>query len=224
MKILTDEEISAHNEMVAYGGLKGAIGGAAVSTLIFTFGKRKFPAIGKLPTAFRTALKIAPPTFGASVTAELASLNFDKKMYSNDERVAQKHINELKRWKSLSFKDKTIESLSAHKYKIIVGAWAASMYGSWVFVDRDPVMTPTQKIVQARVYAQFLTVGLLLASIGLNVYEEKLDKQNNNKKQSDSIDDTWKDLVADEEKAELARGESTSIKKNEGQKEKQKAD
>ena len=35
-------------------------------------------------------------------------------------------------------------------------------------------MTKTQKIVQARMYAQTLTVLLLLGSIGLSVYEDKL--------------------------------------------------
>lgn len=52
------------------------------------------------------------------------------------------------------------------------------MWGSWVYVNRDPLLTKTQKFVTARMYAQFLTVGLLLASIGLSMYEENLNKKN----------------------------------------------
>lgn len=218
MKIVTDEELSAHNQMVALGGLKGGIAGTVISTLMFTFGKKRYPAIGKLPIAFKTALKIAPPTFGAIVVAELGSLNFDKTMYHGDDLQTQRNLEEMRRWRSLPIQDKIVESLSSHKYKIIVGAWAASMYGSWVFVDRDPIMTKAQKIVQARVYAQFLTVGLLLASIGLNVYEEKKEKEGNNKKQAHRVlEDSWKDIVAQEEEDELKLlNEKKTAKTNNG--------
>ncbi|GMM36199.1 Rcf2 protein [Saccharomycopsis crataegensis] len=215
MKLLNEEEISAHNEALFIGGFKGALGGLAVSTLIFTLGKQRFPAIGRLPIAFKTALKIAPPTFGISVMAELSSQDFDRKMYHDDPRIVERHLQELRRWKSLSWNDKFVESLSNHKYKVIVGAWAASLYGSWALVNRDPIMTQTQKLVQARVYAQFLTVGLLLGSIGLSVHEENLEKSRNIKKQSKDVDDTWKDIVEDEEKAELARGESLRLSADE---------
>lgn len=200
MKILSEEELRAHREVITYGGIKGALLGGAITAMIFTVGKRRYPAIGRLPIAFKTALFIAPPTFGASCVAELAALDFEKSMHHQDPRVAERKLQELRRWHSLSFKEKTIETLSSNKYKIIVGAWAASLWGSWALVDRDPIMTQAQKIVQARVYAQFLTVGLLLGTIGLSVYEEKLEKLSKHKKIVHTADDAWKDIIEDEEK------------------------
>lgn len=212
MKILGAEEKQANWDATVYGGIKGAIGGACLSAFIFTFGKKRYPAIGRLPTAFRTALAIGPPTFGASLVGELASLDFESKLYHDDPRVVQRHMEEARRWQRLLWSERAVESVSNHKYKIIVGAWAASMYGLWVLVDRDPVMTKTQKLVQARVYAQFLTVLLLLSSVGLSMYEENNDKA---KHQANPVDNAWRDIVDDEEKAELARGESTRLSADE---------
>lgn len=215
MKIVTKEELQAHNTHVLYGALKGAAGGAVLSGLIFTVGKRRFPGLGKLPTAFRTALTIAPPTFGASVCGELSSMNFDKQVYGQDPKARERLLSEAKRWNSLTYVAKSVDVLSTHKYKIIVGAWVASMWGCWHLVDRDPIMTKTQKLVQARVYAQFLTVGLLLGTIGLSVYEDKLIAAGNIKRQTSGLDESWKDIVDEEEKAELARGESVYLKREE---------
>lgn len=115
---------------------------------------------------------IIPPTVLASICAEESSTRFEKKMYGGEE--TKDILAEHQRWKQLPFSQKMVESLSNNKYKIIVASWAASMYGSWKLVDRDPYMTKAQKAVQARMYAQTLTVVLLLASIGLSMYEEKL--------------------------------------------------
>lgn len=52
------------------------------------------------------------------------------------------------------------------------------MYGSWRLVDRDPIMTKVQKAVQARMYAQALTVVMLLASVMLSMYGAKRNPEN----------------------------------------------
>lgn len=175
MKILTEEEIDAHHYHTLAGGVKGTIAGLIISGLAFKFLPMRYPKFrpGKLPWSMRTALFITPPTLLASICAEEASTSFDNIMYGSGES-SREAIEEHRRWKNLSITEKVTESLSNNRYKIIVGAWAASMWGSWKFVDRDPIMTKTQKIVQARMYAQTLTVLLLLGSIGLSVYEDKL--------------------------------------------------
>ncbi|KAG7807806.1 hypothetical protein KL921_004101 [Ogataea angusta] len=125
----------------------------------------------KMPWSIKTATAIIPPAFTTAVNAELASTRFDSEMYSS-EFQQRKVLEEHRRWAKLSPTEKVVESLSNNKYKIITGLWAASMVGSWMYVNRDPLLTRTQKFVQARMYAQFITVALLLGSIGLSVYEE----------------------------------------------------
>lgn len=51
-----------------------------------------------------------------------------------------------------------------NRYPLLGAFWVASMAGSWIFVNRQSAMSASQKIVQARVYAQGLTLGALLTS------------------------------------------------------------
>ncbi|SCU78096.1 LANO_0A02080g1_1 [Lachancea nothofagi CBS 11611] len=174
MKILTEEEIEAHHYHTLSGGLKGAVAGLVISGLVFKLAPVKFPKFqpSKLPWSLRTAIFITPPTLLTSICAEEASTGFERMMYGTGSS-SNAAVEEHQRWKQLPWSERFIEGVSSNKYKIIVAAWAASMYGSWKFVDRDPIMTKTQKAVQARMYAQTVTVALLLGSIGLSMYEEK---------------------------------------------------
>lgn len=195
MKLLTEEEIDAHFWATTEGGIKGLAAGLLVTGAIFKLGARRNPKFPKnLPWSIRTALFITPPTVLTTILAEEASNSFDREMYSGDYDSAKK-LEEYKKWSSLPISEKLIQATLNNKYKIIVGAWAASMYGSWVFVDRDPIMTKAQKIVQARMYAQTLTVVLLLGGMGLSMWDEKRHPENYSAKD----DDDWKRILKEEE-------------------------
>lgn len=51
-----------------------------------------------------------------------------------------------------------------NRYPIIFGFWLTSMVGSFALVNRNPYLTGSQKLVQARMYAQGSTLAVLLAS------------------------------------------------------------
>src|SRR5690242_20650538 len=51
-----------------------------------------------------------------------------------------------------------------NRYPIIFGFWVASMAGSFWAVNRKSYLSGSQKLVQARMYAQGLTLAVLLAS------------------------------------------------------------
>ncbi|AMD21460.1 HER181Wp [Eremothecium sinecaudum] len=200
MKILTEEEIKAHHYHTLSGAIKGGVIGLAISGFIFKIVPLKFPKFNpsRMTPSIKTALFISPPTLFASICAEEASNSFDRVMYGTGN--SRELIEEHQRWSKLSLSDKILESSNKHKYKIIVGAWAAAMYGSWRVVDRDPIMTKTQKIVQARMYAQGLTVLLLLGSVGLSMYESKRHPETH------SLDTSrrWENLIEQAEQQEAA--------------------
>lgn len=174
MKLITSEEKNAHWNVIMTGGIKGLMLGTAMSVGIFALAPSKYPRLLKMPWSIKTAIFVTPPAFTASVNAELCSSEFDYDMYSSES--SQKRIlEEHRRWSSLTTTEQAVETLNNNKYPIITGLWAASMWGSWLYVNRDPLLTKTQKFVQARMYAQFLTVGLLLGSMALSMYEEKLE-------------------------------------------------
>ncbi|CAG98060.1 Rcf2 [Kluyveromyces lactis] len=198
MKILTREEIDAHRHYTLMGGVKGAAAGLLISAAMFRFLPHRYPKFNPkaMTWSVKTALFITPPTLLASIVAEESSNSFDKKMYGDSS--SSDILAEHNRWKNLPMSEKLVEGLSNNKYKIIVGAWAASLYGSWKLVDRDLYMTKAQKAVQARMYAQGITVILLLASIGLSMYEEKLHPD----QKKEARDRRWQAALEHAEKEE----------------------
>lgn len=54
-----------------------------------------------------------------------------------------------------------------NRYGIVFGSWVASMGIALGLVGRNPYLTSQQKLVQARVYAQGLTVAVLVASFAV---------------------------------------------------------
>ncbi len=56
-----------------------------------------------------------------------------------------------------------------HRYGIITASWVASMAIALGLVSRNRYLTGPQKLVQARVYAQALTVGVFVATAALEI-------------------------------------------------------
>lgn len=57
-------------------------------------------------------------------------------------------------------------------YPIIIASWAASLGASYYLVNQTKCITKAQKIVQARVYAQGITVAMFLSSVLLSVTDK----------------------------------------------------
>ncbi|KAL6453272.1 RCF2 Respiratory supercomplex factor 2 [Candida maltosa Xu316] len=128
----------------------------------------------------------------AAFFADQGSVEFDRIMHQSEYQEA-KILEEYRNWNKLSLSDKCFTVLNDNKYPIIVSAWAASLYGSWVFVNRDKIMDTAQKAVQARMYAQGITIVLLLGTILLAIKEEEIKK-----KQPKPIPE-WKKIIMEKE-------------------------
>jgi hypothetical protein len=59
-----------------------------------------------------------------------------------------------------------------NRYGIVFGSWIASMGIALGLVQRNKYLTGAQKLVQARVYAQGLTVAVLLASFAFETNDK----------------------------------------------------
>lgn len=177
MKILSDEEKVAHSKTLLVEGAKGTAVGLGVAWGLVTFMKKKYPARwASYNMSIRACMWALPLVALGAYWADEGSLKFDEQRYRSDYFLKMEK-DELERWNKLSTGDKAFTVVNDNKYKIIVGAWAASLYGSWVVVNKDQYMSRAQKIVQARVYAQGITVLLLLCTILLSVHEAELKKK-----------------------------------------------
>jgi hypothetical protein len=62
-----------------------------------------------------------------------------------------------------------------HRYEIVGGSWLGSMAVALGLVSRSPLST-AQKLVQARVYAQGLTVLVLIATAAFEISDSNKDR------------------------------------------------
>jgi hypothetical protein len=157
-------------------------------------------------------------TFVGIIAADSSSRNFEaernasRQWYENrEQRLREESLQ------GLSFMDRSLAWARREKYKIVSATWVASMIGSFVLVGRNPYLSGQQKIVQARVYAQGLTLAVLVASAafeisdqkkGKGILKAKLEEEGKKKasvveepisKEGEGEGDLWKDMVAAEE-------------------------
>lgn len=66
--------------------------------------------------------------------------------------------------------------LSDNRYSIVFGSWVASMGTALGLVGRNPYLTGPQKLVQARVYAQGLTIAVVIISLAFETSDSSKGK------------------------------------------------
>lgn len=179
MKLFNAKEIDDYKSHILMAGLRGGALGGIVSAGTWQFWLRKKTFI---TAGFVRTLTLAAPVLLFGVTnMEVASRDFE--MAKNYSEASEKAALKAEGQQDDSF----IGWCKTNKYKLVAGGWAASMVGSYVIVNRDKYMTKAQKIVQARVYAQGLTVIMLLATVFLSA-----GKQSTRQVTPEQQEDSWK--------------------------------
>lgn len=212
----------------SFGGILGLAGGAAGVMLA----ARRYHTIRNLTLPMKAFLVTSSGTFVGIIAADHASRDFEKQQnaakmwYEN--REERLHAEELR---GLSFTDRAVAFARREKYKIVGATWIASMIGSFVLVGRNPYLSGQQKIVQARVYAQGLTLAVLCASAAFEISDQRrgrglLDAAKKDKKRQleDAAEpapvhagdkdqgDLWKEMVAAEEQRLKSKHQSLQLK------------
>ena len=104
------------------------------------------------------------PTKLAIITADRYSRAFESSRHPEeqykDEAQRQRQALEASKSQFQRLKDWGKEN----RYPIVGASWVASMGIALALVGRSPYLTTSQKIVQARVYAQGLTLAVLIAT------------------------------------------------------------
>ncbi|PHH73705.1 hypothetical protein CDD80_3630 [Ophiocordyceps camponoti-rufipedis] len=218
MKVLSKEEEAAHYSVVLNGGIVGGIAGFGLGLGGVIFAFRRYPAFRGLTLPFRTFLVTSSTTFGAIVNADRQSTRFQRAQHvDSDYRDASQRAAEM-----IRDNESTYQRFMAwgreHRYSIVFASWVASMGVALTIVGRAPISTP-QKLVQARIYAQALTLAVLVVSAvfemsdakdGSGRWETVLVVDPNDPKHEHLIEkkvhredyegqDMWKDMVEAEE-------------------------
>jgi len=167
MKILTKEEEEAHYRATIKGGAIGGMLGLAAGIGSVAYAARRNPNLRTLTVPFRAFIAVSVGTFTTIIGADRASVNYEN--HRNKQRAALlKHQSDYERFEEAKpFLQRAKDWGAENRYSIVFAAWLASMGLSLALVRRNRYLTTSQKIVQSRVYAQGLTLAVLLASFGL---------------------------------------------------------
>lgn len=205
MKFVSKDELNEYTNAFMVGGIKGGIVGTAISGGLFMYARKRLPNYHKYGAFARTFFLMAPPILLGVTNMELEAQRYERQHYqygefSEDSKKKQEEYEHMNNWQKAKF------LAGDNKYKLITGIWASSLAGSFYIINRDKLMTKSQKIVQARMYAQGLTVILLLATMALSV---SAGEQRNT--EWAAADQDWEKIVEAEEKREKAHNIPTLL-------------
>ncbi|KAJ6109468.1 hypothetical protein N7486_001703 [Penicillium sp. IBT 16267x] len=232
MKILTKAEEDAHYNAVLKNGTVGCLAGLAVGGAGVLLASRRYHTIRNLTIPMKAFLVTSSGTFVGIIAADHGSREFEKQ--HNAERMWYENREQRLRMeesKGLSITDRVVAFARREKYKIVGATWVASMFGSFWLVSRNPFLSGQQKLVQARVYAQGLTLGVLCASAAFEISDQRRGRGILDSKKGEKVDqraeaaesvpahhdskeegDLWKEMVAAEEQRLKSKHQTLSLK------------
>jgi len=225
MKILTKEEEQAHyNATVKGGSIGGAIGLALGGAVVYGANAR-FRGFHSLTLPMKTFLVTSSGTFAAIIAADRSSRGFEAAREPNRKYrdTASTELDVIRQNETTFQRFK--EWGRENRYPIVTASWVASIGVALALVGRNPYLSRAQKLVQARVYAQGLTLAVLIATAAFEVGDANkgrgrwetvkiLDPNDPEHKhiiekrihhEAYSGEDLWRDMVAAEERKIEAR-------------------
>ncbi|KFX96927.1 hypothetical protein V495_04163 [Pseudogymnoascus sp. VKM F-4514 (FW-929)] len=169
MKVLTKEQEEAHYNVTLKGGMKGLALGAVVGLTGLGLATRRFAIIRDLTLPMKSFLVTSSSTFCAIIAADRASRGYEfESMPKNLYKDQASRDMQIVRDNETTF-DKFKEWGRTNRYPIVTASWIASMGIALQMVRNNPYLSKAQKLVQARVYAQGLTLAVLVVTAAFEV-------------------------------------------------------
>ncbi|KAI4275819.1 MAG: hypothetical protein LQ337_002920 [Flavoplaca oasis] len=148
MKILTKEEEQEHYNETLKGGIGGGIAGLGLGTL----------------------------GVYAIISADHFSRAYEKSKHPDEQFEDSAAKARAEQRARQSNYERFMTFGKENRYKIVGASWVASMAAALTIVGRSPYLSTTQKLVQARVYAQGLTLAVLVATAVFEIGDRNKDE------------------------------------------------
>ncbi|KAI0824772.1 hypothetical protein BC628DRAFT_410619 [Trametes gibbosa] len=214
MKGATQEERDAQQRATIVGGLKGFAGGLAVALPGSYLLYRRWPYYRTLQPSLKAfgIILIAVPAF--VISAEHAAQRFEEARWTGAGKAELDAVQERQkaRWEKMSTSQKFSDFARRHEYGIILTSWAAALTGSFTHIMRDPYQSVPQKLVQARMWAQGLTIGIIIAA-GVLTHSQRAkqyDEEDDHRFRHIAPDHSWKDILDQEAKEQALEAKSNT--------------
>jgi hypothetical protein len=138
---------------------------------------RRYRFFNQLTPQLKAFLITSGGTFTGIIAADHASRSYESQRNPLDRQYAEREKQRQAEERSgKSWTERAMDFGRKERYKIVGGSWLASMITAFALVNRNKYLTGTQKLVQARVYAQFLTLGVLVATAAFEISDSKNDQ------------------------------------------------
>jgi hypothetical protein len=141
---VSEEELAEFSKATRIGGFKGLALGLGTSMPASLLLQRYYPRYRAIPLPLKAFGIVMITSATTVIWAEREGIAYDRERYSQSlygreelERLKEKRELEGKRWGALGGGDRFKETLSDHRYSIIIGGWAATMAGAWAYISRD---------------------------------------------------------------------------------------
>ncbi|KAF8897914.1 hypothetical protein BD779DRAFT_408640 [Infundibulicybe gibba] len=199
MKISTEQQLKEHDAATRRGVIEGTLvsGAAAVGATYYLH--RNFATYRQLPISLKALGVVIIVAPCLSIQAERRGLEYDRTQWEGEGMriLDEKQLQQESRWSQMSTKDKLGDWAERHQYSIILGGWASSLALAGAIIARDKYQSTPQKVVQARMWAQGLTIGILIAAGALSHSRREEAAKHLN------TDHSWRDLLEQQERDRL---------------------
>ncbi|KAJ7612994.1 hypothetical protein FB45DRAFT_938750 [Roridomyces roridus] len=202
MKLASPEQIAGHTNATRRGALEGTVVAGSVATLGSMWATRRYTYFRQLPPSLKLLGILLVTAPGLTIQAERRGLEYDKSQWEGDgmQVIQAQEAQETTEWESMSTGDKIGAWASRHEYSIIIAGWALSLAAAGGIISRNPYQSTSQKIVQARMWAQGLSVGMIIAAAAF-----KTNRNLGEKASRPSADHSWMDIVAQQQQQQESR-------------------
>ncbi|CDH54320.1 hypothetical protein RO3G_16569 [Lichtheimia corymbifera JMRC:FSU:9682] len=191
-KYLTPEDRAELDRLTRTSGLKGSAVGLVIGLGAAALTYKRSPHFRSLTKPMQAILPGSAAGAGYLFAADRVAQKFENiKLGYVDEDVIRNIESKSPHEGNLSTKDRTLRFLNDNRWSIIAGSWAVTMVGALSYSFSNRYLTTQQKLVQARMYAQAITVAVLMASAGLSIYVG-----DDNKNRKEEIDDELRAVLS----------------------------
>ncbi|SAL99236.1 hypothetical protein [Absidia glauca] len=183
-KTLSEKQLDESERLGLRYGAQGGLIGLGLGALATMFAFKKSPSFRALSKPMQCTMLVAGGGAGFLFGADRAVTGYENRElgYMDEEMFVD--LQKARYGKTPITKvDKALTFLNDNRWTVIGCTWALSMVAALGYSFSNRYLSTQQKIVQARMYAQAATIGVLMASAGLSIYmgedEEEARKHRN---------------------------------------------
>ncbi|KAI0068673.1 mitochondrion protein [Artomyces pyxidatus] len=204
------QKLQEHQHAVAVGGAKGLFAGLAAALPASYIANQRWHYYRTLPPSLKAlgVVVVALPSF--VISAETSGRRFEEQKWHDTGKQELETVRSRAdaRWESMTVTQKVLDVTARHQFSVIAGCWALGIAGAFGAIMRNPYQSLSQKVVQARMWSQGMTIGIVVAAAAISRSQNYRRDLGDAYHPVANTDHSWADIIAaGEQRKAQARAE-----------------